>query len=169
MVKEEEVITIVSPVPRNKLEDQLLEKSTILRVRTSPSLKGTVLGYLKANVYYNWSETKVADGYTWYKLADNQWVAKTSSMVVYPKMTEVEILREEVSELSKVNDDLNKQIALVNESVSELTKSNEELSTEISSLKTKNKELEDDKLSLESKVKLAEDRVNQAISILTGK
>lgn len=65
---------ITPNVERDKNKNQIEVKVSELRVRTSPSLNGNILGY--ANIgYYNFYETKENDGYIWYRIADNQWIA----------------------------------------------------------------------------------------------
>lgn len=77
---------VVSPVARDILKDQLVCHEADLRVRNSPSLKGEKLGYLQKDKYYNFFDSSNADGYTWYKLADNQWCAKIESVDILPKV-----------------------------------------------------------------------------------
>lgn len=96
---EDMIVDIVDPVPRDPLVNQLLEKSDCLRVRTLPSTSGSILGYLKQNKYYNYYDKKTANGYDWYKIATDQWVAKTDTLVLYPAKTEVELLKEEIAKL----------------------------------------------------------------------
>lgn len=76
---------VVAPVARDILKDQLVCHEADLRVRNSPSLKGEKLGYLQKDKYYNFFGSSDADGYTWYKLADNQWCAKIESVDILPK------------------------------------------------------------------------------------
>ena len=77
---------IVQPVDRDILKDQLIVHVDNLRVRKSPSLKGDVIGRLQKDKYYNYFGSTQADDYTWYKLAENQWVAKIDEMDVLPKI-----------------------------------------------------------------------------------
>ena len=97
---------VIDPVPRDEYADQLTEKASNLRVRTIPSLKGTVIGYLKPNVYYNYYDTTSADGYTWRKIADDQWCAQTDTMTVFPASSKVESLENEVAELKQKVEEL---------------------------------------------------------------
>lgn len=65
---------VVSNVERNEDVDQIEVKVTDLRVRSTPSLEGDILGYAKEG-FYNTYEMVSQDGYNWYKIADNQWIA----------------------------------------------------------------------------------------------
>ena len=107
---EDAIVEVVNPSPRNPLVNQLLEKSDCLRVRTAPNFSGSVIGYLKQNKFYNWYETAKAEDYVWYKIADNQWCAKTDSMVLFPAKTEVEILKEEIAKLEEEKKQLENQL-----------------------------------------------------------
>lgn len=107
---EDVIPEVVPPVERDIMKNQLLEKSNNLRVRMSPSLKGTIIGYLQANEYYDYFEEANADNYKWYQIAEAQWCAQTSTMEVYPGKTELDLLKEENEQLkaqvSKMTDQL---------------------------------------------------------------
>lgn len=77
---------VVNPVERDVMKDQLICYEADLRVRNNASLKGDVLGHLQKDKYYNYFESKVADNYTWYRIADNQWIAKIESVDILPKV-----------------------------------------------------------------------------------
>ncbi len=65
----------------NKIEVKVTE----LRVRSTPSLNGEILGYAKQG-FYNYYEMVDVDGYNWYKIADNQWIAYNEEWeTLYPK------------------------------------------------------------------------------------
>ena len=71
-------------VEKDEYKDQIEVKVDNLRVRKDASLNGTVIGYASIG-YYNYYETKDADNYTWYRIADNQWVAYNKDWFdVYP-------------------------------------------------------------------------------------
>ena len=56
-----------------------------IRIRKTPSLKGTVITQVGTTSNFSYTETKNADGYTWYKISYNgqeAWVAKTDSVTV---------------------------------------------------------------------------------------
>ena len=77
-------VTVVEPVERDQTKNQLTCSVNNLRVRTAPSLKANQIGFLQANKFYNYFETKEAEGYTWLKLADNQWCAKVEEVTLFP-------------------------------------------------------------------------------------
>lgn len=75
---------MTQPVERDEYKDQLEVKVDKLRVRTSPSLNGSILGLATPGIY-NYYETTVAEDYTWYRIADNQWVAYNEEWeTIYP-------------------------------------------------------------------------------------
>ena len=145
---EDVTIKVVPAVERDVMKDQLIDTSSNLRVRTAPSLDGSVIGYLKANCWYNYFDSKVADGYTWYKLTTNefknivdQWCAKTSTMTVYPGKTEVEMLREEVERLTNA-------LTTVNAELEEAIEINKQLTDDIKIKEDENKALEEQNTTL---------------------
>ena len=69
--------------PRNEYVDQLQVLNNALRIRKTPSLKGTIIGHAEKG-YWTFTETKQADGYTWYKVYNDMWIAEvegTSKLV----------------------------------------------------------------------------------------
>lgn len=69
---------IVDNITKNVERDESMEQVEVLveqlRVRKEPNLKGEVLGYAKKAIY-NVLDKKEADGYLWFKIAENQWIA----------------------------------------------------------------------------------------------
>ena len=56
-----------------------------IRIRKTPSLNGTVITQVGTTSNFSYTETKQADGYTWYKISYNgqeAWIAKTDSVTV---------------------------------------------------------------------------------------
>lgn len=76
---------IVSPVERDETKNQLICHEADLRVRTGASIKKDVIGYLQKDAYYDWYDSIESDGYTWYKIANNQWCAKIASVDILPR------------------------------------------------------------------------------------
>ena len=71
-------------VQRDEYKNQLEVTVPNLRVRTAPSVNAEVIGYASIG-FYNYYETKDADNYTWYRIADNQWVASSGEWTkIYP-------------------------------------------------------------------------------------
>lgn len=106
------VSSVTNAVERNENNDQLKVTVNDLRVRTSASTTSNILGFALENGIYNFYETKENEGYTWYKIADNQWLANTSNWcVIYPKKTneveelkkEIETLKQQIAALEKEN------------------------------------------------------------------
>lgn len=69
-----------TPVVRNSKRSQIRVIGKGLNCRTLPSLSGKILGYIDLG-YYNVLDTKVSNGYTWYKVATNKWVAYVKDSV----------------------------------------------------------------------------------------
>ncbi len=56
-----------------------------IRIRTAPSLSASVITKVYSTTNFSYTETSVADGYTWYKVNYNgqdAWIAKTDSVLV---------------------------------------------------------------------------------------
>lgn len=77
---------VITPnVPRDEYKDQLEVKVEKLRIRTTPSLNGEIIGFANPG-FYNYLETTEADGYVWYRISDNNWVAYNEEWEnIYPK------------------------------------------------------------------------------------
>lgn len=90
VAKPEPVMT--SPVARDESKDQLQIVIPNLRVRTGAGNNKTTLGLAKKG-YYNYTAVKQANGYTWYKIAESNWIAYGPKWVnLYPaKKDEVEV------------------------------------------------------------------------------
>lgn len=71
-------------VERDEYKNQIEVKANDLNVRKNPSLKADKIG--KASVgFYNFFETKEVDGYTWYNIDVDQWIAYNKDWEnVYP-------------------------------------------------------------------------------------
>jgi len=95
----------VAPVERNQAVNQIQTTDTDLRIRTKPSLKGDVVGYVQLG-YYNVLQTKEADGYLWYCISKDRWCADVSVKYLPSDDTDIinEIERYFNSMKSKVND-----------------------------------------------------------------
>lgn len=107
-------------VERNESMNQVEVLVDQLRVRTEPNLKGQILGFAKRG-FYNVYEQKEADGYVWFKIADNQWIATNDGWTKYYPATDYEKLyKEEVEKNKKLT-----------EQVTSLTKEKETLQGKI--------------------------------------
>ena len=77
---------VITPnVERDEYKNQIEVKVDNLRVRSTPGLSGKIIGM--ANIgFYNYFETKAdIDGYGWYRISDNNWIAYNDEWeTVYP-------------------------------------------------------------------------------------
>ena len=84
---------ITPNVERDEYKNQIEVKVEELRVRTTPSLNGEILGYANVGLY-NYYEMTSADDYTWFKIADNQWIAFNEEWeTVYPAKPKEEFIQ----------------------------------------------------------------------------
>ena len=80
----EEPIYIGSPVERNENVNQIEVVASQLNCRKEPGLNGEFIGFVNKGVY-NYTDTKVADGYTWYNIGIG-WIAYHETWeILYPK------------------------------------------------------------------------------------
>ena len=87
---------VITPnVPRDEYKNQIEVKVEKLRVRTEPNTNAEVIGF--ANIgFYNYSNTykKDKNDYTWYKIADNNWIASSEEWTsVYPAKPKEEYIK----------------------------------------------------------------------------
>lgn len=84
---------ITPNVERDEYKNQVEVKVEDLRVRSTPSINGEILG--KANIgLYNYYEMTNADNYTWLKIADNQWIAYNEEWeTIYPAKEKEEFIQ----------------------------------------------------------------------------
>lgn len=75
---------VITPnVERDEYKNQIEVLVDKLRIRTSPSLNGEIIGTANPG-FYNYFETKV-DEYVWYRISDNNWIASSDEWTkVYP-------------------------------------------------------------------------------------
>ena len=132
---------VVTPdVKRDENKDQIKVVTTQLRVRKNHDTKSDILGVAKENGIYNYYETFKDDKYTWYRIADGQWVANDGEWLeVYPKKE---------SEDKKVIEELKKQLEEANAQINQLTARVEELELINSNLNTLNQALQEENKKL---------------------
>lgn len=94
----------VLPVERNENVDQIQTTDAELRIRTKPSLKGEIVGYVQLG-YYDVLDTKQNDGYTWYKLDKDRWCANVST--IYLPSEDTDIIREIETYFNSMKDKIN--------------------------------------------------------------
>lgn len=91
VVKTDPVIT--PNVSKDTSKDQIEVLITDLRVRTGAGTGNSILGFASKG-FYNYYETVDANGYKWYKIADNQWIASNTGWTsVYPKIQPTPVTR----------------------------------------------------------------------------
>lgn len=124
----EKTISVTSVVTRDKTKNQLKVLADELRVRTGASTNASIVGVAKKNCIYNYFETKKDSKYTWYRIADKQWVANNGKyLTVYSKME---------GEDEKVIAELQKQVQELTDKNVLLEKTNQELQTQIKEKET---------------------------------
>ena len=90
---------ITPNVERDESKDQVEVLVDNLNVRTEPTMSSASLGYASKG-FYNYYESVDNEGYTWHRIADNQWIASNEGIwtKLYPKeekkTIELEILEE---------------------------------------------------------------------------
>lgn len=68
---------VAPTVPRDSTKNQIGVNGNDLRVRSGAGTNKSVIGFASKGIY-NFYETKKANGYTWYRIADGQWIAFNS-------------------------------------------------------------------------------------------
>ena len=128
--------SVTPTVNRDENKNQLKVLETELRVRENHNTNSSVIGVAKTNGIYNYYETYKDDKYTWYRIADGQWIANNGKYLeIYPKKEEEN--KEMIEELKKELENANSQINQLNAKV-------DELNVEIENLKTIDKALQEE-------------------------
>lgn len=117
---------ITPNVMRNENVNQLQVTVDQLRVREMPGTNKKILGFATIG-YYNYYETKKADNYMWYKIANNQWVAYSADWekILPKKESEVDILKKQLEEEKKKNENLTNQITNLQNNMKQIHKLSE--------------------------------------------
>lgn len=103
---------LVKPVKRDESKDQLKVNVDDLRIRKNAGTNQAILGLATLNGIYNYFEVKEQGGYTWYKLAEGQWIANADNWCdIYPKIdleeqTMIEELKKQIEVLEKEKQEL---------------------------------------------------------------
>lgn len=133
------------PLPTEPLEPQTVERDTkkhqvevivgALRVRLKPSLKGDVYCHSKKGLF-NVLDVATADGYTWYNVEADRWIAtKEGSWTIdYP----IELSEQEkiIAEMTKANETANAKIAELTAQIETLIASNSKFEDKIERITT---------------------------------
>lgn len=113
----EEVKKVGTPVNRNTQENQIEVLVDNLRARNRGTTTGSILGYANKGIY-NYLGTNVANGFTWYQIEKDIWVAsgdnwtKTyqAEIPIDPKDTKIQELEQKIKEKDDTITKLNSQI-----------------------------------------------------------
>ena len=117
----------IKPVERDTSKDQL-KTLVYINVRLEPSTKGAILGQATTGSIFNYYETKEADGYLWFKIADSQWLAQDKDatyLEIMPAETKdyKELYEEELAKNQKLEleiKDLQAQLDLSNKKLEDI-------------------------------------------------
>lgn len=94
-----EIVKVGTPVERDTSKDQVQVIVPELNVRNKPNTNGTKLGF--ANIgFYDIINSSEANGYTWYEIEKEKWIAgkETTWTLYFPKEKIIEEKKEEVVE-----------------------------------------------------------------------
>lgn len=109
------------PVEKNSNKDQIYVSASNCRIRTDADINASILGYAAIG-YYNVLNTKENDGYTWYKIDKNCYIAGVDSVVYYEKgstdATKIKELETEITTLTKENKTLSEKIEKLQSKIS---------------------------------------------------
>ena len=129
-------IQVTPTVKRDETKDQIKVITTQLRVRKDHNTNAGIIGVAKKDGIYNYYGTYKDSKYTWYKIADSQWVANDGTWLeIYPKKGDN-------------MDELKKQLEEANKKINELTLRVAEQDGKISNLETINNALQEENNSL---------------------
>ena len=101
---------VIKPVERDTSVDQVNVQATKLRIRTTPSLSGDILGFCELG-YFNVLAQKEADDYIWFEIEEDRWIAQVDDVTFYKKEeTDLDKLRKKIKVLEQENKDLKEKI-----------------------------------------------------------
>ena len=124
------VVGTSKQVKRDTTKNQLEIVGSLLRVRKGAGTNQTILGYIDYGIY-NYTETKEANGYTWYNVGFG-WVAYLKDDVKIYAKEEPEELENEINdliaEIGRLDTELEKQKQVIEQQKVEIDKLTEELS-----------------------------------------
>ena len=117
-----------TPVERDEYKNQIEVVAEVLNARDKGTTSGKRLGYINKGIYNILNET-TADGYTWFEVEPNIWIAYNEEWeTLYPrKETEEEKLRKEVENLKEEVIQLEIDIQNLEQNVVDLTNENNKL------------------------------------------
>lgn len=116
----------IKPVERDPKKDQL-KTLVYLNVRQGAGTDKQVVGQANTGSIFNYYETTESNGYTWYRIDENQWVAQNKDKTYleimpkeqdYKELYEEELAKNEKLELEKK--DLQSQLDQANKKLNEI-------------------------------------------------
>lgn len=115
--------TVGTPVKRNESVNQIEVVATELNARDKASLKGDRLGFMNTGIYNILSSAK-ADGYTWYQVEKNVWIAynKEWETLLPKKESELEKVKKENATLKQNNQNLANEVIKLQNKLKEINK-----------------------------------------------
>lgn len=97
---------LINPTERKYFMNQIEVLRDKLHERKSPSLKGEIIGYAKIGIY-DYSEVVEADGYKWYKIGANNWIAYVEGYSkVYPTGDIIDETKKHLADALKLLDSI---------------------------------------------------------------
>ena len=132
---------ITTPVKRDETKDQL-KTNKLLNVRSGAGTNQGIIGQVDAGNIYNFYETKVNGEYTWYKIAEKQWLAQDKAgtyLTIYEKEDEemTKELQEQVKALQTRIAELEKEIIEKDQVILEQKKTILEMEEKITELENR--------------------------------
>lgn len=126
-----EEIKVTSTVSKDETKNQLKVLVNKLRVRENHNTTSTIIGYSTKNGIYNYYETYKDNKYTWYRIADNQWIANNGKYLEIYKAK----IKGEPKEEPKESEEDEKMIIELQKQIQELTDKNLLLEKQVIDLK----------------------------------
>ena len=124
---------ITPSVARDTNKDQI-KTLKYVNVRAGAGTNQTILGQVDAGNIYNFTETKSSGEYTWYKIAEGQWIAQDKANT-YLEVLLKEETQETNNETNAELEELKKQNQELIDGNALLTKQNEDLKQQIEELR----------------------------------
>lgn len=143
---------VTPAVERDPNREQVKVLVSGLRVRRNASTSAAVLGFAELNGIYNCEGVTADPNYTWYSIADGQWIADEDGKWVDFMPTESD--KEKIERLEKENEELRK---LYNDLLEEYDKEKKKLS-EMTALKDKYRKANARKIQI---IKAAQEQAEQ--------
>ena len=101
---------ITPNVKRDITKNQVEVIATELNVRTTPSLNGEILGFASVG-YYNVLDEVEADGYIWFKISDDNYIAYNPEWeTLYPVENYKKLYEESLIKIKELENKINKAI-----------------------------------------------------------